>query len=66
VLSVGDDRPWHPVASTASAWASLWQADMLSCSFSEADRHNTIFTLAATPLACSAAIRSMCPNGQQQ
>jgi hypothetical protein len=54
------------VASTASAWASLWQADMLSCSFSEADRDNTIFTLATTPLACSAAIRSMCPNGQQQ
>jgi hypothetical protein len=38
--------------------ASLWQADMLSCAVSEADRHITIFTLAATPLACSAVMLS--------
>jgi hypothetical protein len=38
--------------------ATLWQADMLSCALSEADRHITIFTLAATPLACSAVMLS--------
>jgi hypothetical protein len=29
----------------------------------EADRHITIFTLAATPLACSAVMRSKHPDG---
>jgi hypothetical protein len=36
--------------------AHLWQADRLSCSVSEVDRQITIFTLAATPLACSAVM----------
>jgi protein subunit release factor A len=45
--------------------AHLWQADRLSCSVSEVDRHNTIFTLAATPLACSAVMHSKHPDGQQ-
>jgi hypothetical protein len=43
--------------------ASLWLPDMLSCSVSEADRYITIFTLAATPLACSAVMHSKHPDG---
>jgi hypothetical protein len=46
--------------------ASLWLPNMLSCSVSEADRYITIFTLAATPLACSAVMHSKHPDGQQQ
>jgi hypothetical protein len=45
--------------------AHLWQADRLSCSVSEVDRHITIFTLAAAPLACSAVMHSKHPDGQQ-
>jgi hypothetical protein len=45
--------------------AHLWQADRLSCSVSEVDRQITIFTLAATPPACSAVMHSRHPDGQQ-
>jgi hypothetical protein len=45
--------------------APLWQADRLSWSVSEVDRQITIFTLAATPLACSAVMHSKHPDGQQ-
>jgi hypothetical protein len=46
--------------------AHLWQADRLFCSVSEVDRQITMFTLAATPLACSAVMHSRHPDGQQQ
>jgi hypothetical protein len=47
------------------AHAGVPLADRLSCSVSEVDRQITIFTLAATPLACSAVMHSKHPDGQQ-
>jgi hypothetical protein len=43
--------------------AHLWQADRLSWSVSEVGRQITIFTLAATPLACSAVMHPSIPMG---
>jgi len=55
----------HFSPDRAPARAHLWQTGMLSCSVSKVDRHVTIFTLAATPLACSAVMHSKHPDGQQ-
>jgi len=43
----------------------LWRAEKLSYSVSALDRQITIFTLAATPLACSAVMHSKHPDGQR-
>jgi len=61
-VPINPDSTWGALCPSAAArmrmLASLRQADMLSCAVSEADRHITIFTLAATPLACSAVTPS--------